>query len=146
MVATNDALYHTPERYRLQHALVAAAHNTTIDRALRHIRPNDRSCLKSADQMRHLFRHCPEALDNTLRIVDSCDFNLDTDLGYRLPDADVPDGYTSQTYLERLCNEAALRRYGEISPQGLRQDWTKNSASSSFTAWRAFCYCTGRLR
>ena len=33
VVATNDALYHTPERYRLQHALVAAAHNTTIDRA-----------------------------------------------------------------------------------------------------------------
>ncbi len=115
VVATNDALYHTPERYRLQHALVAAAHNTTIDRALRHIRPNDRLHLRSAEQMQRLFRHCPEALDNTLRIADSCDFNLDTDLGYRLPDADVPDGYTPQTYLERLCYEAAARRYGEIS-------------------------------
>ena len=115
VVATNDALYHVPERYRLQHALVAAAHNTTIDRALRHIRPNDQFHLRSVEQMQHLFRHCPEALDNTLKIVDSCDFNLDTDLGYRLPDADVPGGYTSQTYLERLCYEAALRRYGEIS-------------------------------
>ena len=115
VVATNDALYHTPERYRLQHALVAAAHNNTIDRALRYIRPNDRLHLRSAEQMRRLFRHCPEALANTLRIADSCDFNLDTDLGYRLPDADVPDGYTSQTYLERLCYEAAVRRYGEIS-------------------------------
>ena len=45
--------------------------------------------------MRRLFRHCPEALENTLRIADSCDFNLDTDLGYRLPDAEVPEGYTS---------------------------------------------------
>ena len=115
VVATNDALYHTPERYRLQHALVAAAHNTTIDRALRYIRPNDRFHLRPAEQMRRLFRHCPAALGNTLRIADSCDFNLDTDLGYRLPDADVPDGYTSQSYLERLCFEAALRRYGEIS-------------------------------
>lgn len=115
VVATNDALYHAPERYRLQHALVAASHNNTIDRALRYIRANDQSCLKSAERMRRLFRHCPEALDNTLRIADSCDFNLDTDLGYRLPDADVPAGYTSQTYLERLCYEAALRRYGEIS-------------------------------
>ena len=115
VVATNDALYHTPERYRLQHALVAAARNTTIDRALRYIRPNDQSCLKSAERMRRLFRHCPEALDNTLRIVDSCDFNLDTDLGYRLPDADVPDGFTPQSFLERLCYEAAMRRYGEIS-------------------------------
>ena len=115
VVATNDALYHTPERYRLQHALVAAAHNTTIDRALRYIRPNDRLHLRSAEQMKKLFRHCPEALENTLRIADSCDFNLDTDLGYRLPDADVPEGYTSQSYLERLCFEAAVRRYGEIS-------------------------------
>ncbi len=115
VVATNDALYHAPERYRLQHALVAAAHNTTIDRALRYIRPNDQSCLKSAEWMRQMFRDCPEALDNSLRIADNCDFNLDTDLGYRLPDADVPEGYTPQSYLERLCYEAAARRYGSVS-------------------------------
>ena len=115
VVATNDALYHTPERYKLQHALVAVSHNTTIDGALPHISPNDRLHLKSAEQMRRLFRHCPEAIDNALKIADACDFNLDTDLGYRLPDANVPDGYTPQTYLERLCYEAATRRYGEIS-------------------------------
>ena len=115
VVATGDALYHTPERYRLQHALVAAKYNTTIDGALRHIRPNHRFHLKPAGRMQMLFRHCPEALDNTLKIAESCGFNLDTDLGCRLPDADVPEGYTSQTYLERLCYEAALRRYGEIT-------------------------------
>ena len=115
VVATNDALYHTPERHRLQHALVAATRNTTIDGALPHISPNDRLRLNSAAQMRRLFRHCPEAVDNTLKIAESCDFNLDTDLGYRLPDADVPDGYTPQSFLERLCYEAAARRYGEIT-------------------------------
>ena len=115
VVATNDALYHKPERYKLQHALVAASHNTTIDRALPYIRPNDQSCLKSVEQMQKTFRDCPEAVNNTLRIAESCDFNLDTDLGYRLPDADVPEGFTPQTYLERLCYEAAMRRYGEIS-------------------------------
>ncbi len=115
VVATNDALYHAPERYRLQHALVAAAHNTTIDRALRYIKPNDQSCLKSVEWMRQMFRNCPEALDNALRIAESCDFNLDTDLGYRLPDADVPEGFTPQSYLERLCYEAAVRRYGSVS-------------------------------
>ena len=115
VVATGDALYHTPERCRLQHALVAAKHNTTIDRALRHIRPNERFHLKSAERMQMLFRHCPEALENTLRIAENCGFNLDTDLGYRLPDADVPEGFTPQTYLERLCYEATLRRYGEIT-------------------------------
>ncbi len=115
VVATNDALYHSPERHRLQHALVAAAHNTTIDRSLQHLRPNDQFYLKSEEQMRRLFRHCPEALENTLKIAEICDFNLDTDLGYCLPDADVPEGYTPQSYLERLCYEAAVRRYGSVT-------------------------------
>ena len=117
LVATNDVLYHSSQRYKLQHALVAAAHNTTIDRALRQIKPNDQFYLKSAEQMQRLFRHCPEAIGNTLRIAESCDFNLDTDLGYCLPDADVPDGYTPQTYLKRLCYEAAVRRYGSVTEQ-----------------------------
>ena len=115
VVATNDVLYHMPERHRLQHALVAAAHNTTIDRALQHIRPNDQFYLKSEEQMRRLFRHCPEALENAVKIAEGCDFNLDTDLGYRLPNADVPAGYTPQSYLERLCYEAAVRRYGSVT-------------------------------
>ena len=115
VVATNDALYHSPERYKLQHALVAVSHNATIDGALPHISPNDQLHLKSAEQMRRMFRHCPEAINNALKIADACDFNLDTDLGYRLPDADVPEGYTPQSFLERLCYEAAQRRYGEIS-------------------------------
>ena len=126
VVATNDALYHSPERHRLQHALVAAAHNTTIDRALQHIRPNDQFYLKSEEQMRRLFHHCPEALENTLKIAESCDFNLDTDLGYHLPDADVPEGYTAQSYLERLCYEAAVRRYGGVTEkveQRLREEF-----------------------
>ena len=71
VVATNDALYHSPERYKLQHALVAVSRNTTIDGALPHINPNDRLHLKSAAQMRRMFRHCPEAIDNTLKIADA---------------------------------------------------------------------------
>ena len=65
--------------------------------------------------MRRLFRHCPEALDNTLRIADSCDFNLDTDLGYRLPDADVPDGLHVPRATSRGCaTKRRVRRYGSV--------------------------------
>ena len=39
IVASNDVHYHDPERYRLQHALVAARLNTTMERALPHIKP-----------------------------------------------------------------------------------------------------------
>ena len=115
VVATNDALYHSLERYRLQHALVAAGLNTTIDQALPFISPNHHLHLKPPEQMSRLFRDCPEAVANTLRIAEQCTFNLATDLGYALPDPAVPDGYTADSYLRRLCTEAAMRRYGGIS-------------------------------
>ena len=115
VVATNDVLYHSPERSRLQDALVAARLNTTIDQALPHLRPNHHLYLKSQAEMQRLFGECPEAVSNTLRIADRCDFDLSTDLGYSLPDPAVPDGYTPASYLRRLCYEAAVRRYGGVS-------------------------------
>ena len=117
LIATNDVLYHRPERYRLQHALVAARRNTTIDRALPYIRPNHHLHLKSPARMAQLFRDCPEAVANTHRAAEQCEFNLGTDLGYTLPEPQVPEGYTPQSYLERLCHEAAARRYGSVPEQ-----------------------------
>ena len=114
-VATNGALYHALERYRLQHALVAIKNNSTIDRSLRHILPNDQFCLKSGAEMETLFADCPEAVSNTLEIADRCEFDLASDLGYTLPEPDVPEGYTPMSYLVRLCYEAALRRYGSVT-------------------------------
>ncbi len=117
VVATNDVHYHVAERYRLQHALVAARHNTTIDQALRHIQPNHHLCLKPPEDMEELFRHCPEAIGNTRRIAGMCEFDLSADLGYTLPDAEVPEGYTPDSYLQQLCYEAATRRYGSVTPR-----------------------------
>ena len=69
--------------------------------------------------MEGLFRQYPQAVANTLRIAERCSFNLVTDLGYTLPDPQVPNGYTPESYLRRLCLEAALRRYGSVS-EGVR--------------------------
>ena len=115
IVATNDVLYHCPQRYRLQHALAAARRNTTIEQALPCIQPNHHLCLKPPTEMADLFRQRPDAVASTVRIAEQCDFNLADDLGYTLPDAAVPEGYTPHSYLERLCLEAAQRRYGAVS-------------------------------
>ena len=111
VVATNDVHYHAQERYRLQNALVAARLNTTIDQALPYLRPSHHLHLKPQVEMERLFRECPEAVSNTLRIAERCEFDLSTDLGYTLPDPAVPEGYTPESYLRRLCHEAAARRY-----------------------------------
>ena len=115
LVATNDVHYHAPERYRLQNALVAVRLNTTIDQALPHLRPNDHLYLKPPAEMARLFADFPEAVANTLRIAEECSFDLSTDLGYTLPEPALPEGYTAESYLKRLCYEAAARRYGSVS-------------------------------
>ena len=115
LVVTNDVHYHAPERYRLQNALVAVRLNTTIDQALPHLRPNDHLYLKPPAEMARLFADFPEAVANTLRIAEECAFDLSTDLGYTLPEPALPDGYTAESYLKRLCHEAAVRRYGSVS-------------------------------
>ena len=115
LVATNDAHYHEPERFRLQHALVAAKHNATLDETLPHIQPNHHLHLKSEAEMARLFADLPEALSNTQRVAEQCQFNLDVDLGYTLPQPLMPEGYTPESYLRRLCDEAAVRRYGSLN-------------------------------
>ncbi len=117
VVATNDVHYHAPDRARLQQALVAAKLNTTIDQALPHLRPNHHLHLKSPAEMKRLFAECPQAVSNTLRVVEQCCFDLSTDLGYALPDAAVPPGGTPLSYLEQLCREGAVRRYGRVTAE-----------------------------
>ena len=115
LAAANDVHYHSPDRYRLQHAIAAAKRNVTIEQALPFIKPNHHLCLKPPDRMKEIFRAYPEAVANTARIAEQCEFNLATGLGYSLPESAVPRGYTPGGYLRRLCHEAAQRRYGVVS-------------------------------
>ena len=118
VVATNNVHYHAPERSRLQDALVAIRHNRTLEETHRERRPNANFHLKSHQEMASLFRETPEALENTLAIAERCSgFNLENNLGYQFPDHPVPKGHTPLSYLRELCYEAAMRRYGSISPR-----------------------------
>ena len=117
IVATNNTHYHTPRRHRLQDALVAIQHNKTLEETHRERRPNANFYLKSAAQMADLFQELPEAVRNTTLIAERCSFNLETNLGYELPDYDVPSGYTAQSFFEEVCHEAAFRKYKSITPR-----------------------------
>ena len=115
VVATNNVHYHIPERHRLQDALVAIQHNKSLEETHRERRPNGHFYLKAPAEMAELFKDCPEAIENTVKIADRCAFDLTRDLNYRFPDYPVPEGHTAQSYLEHLCYEAAPRRYGGIT-------------------------------
>ena len=66
--------------------------------------------IKDADEMAALFPEHPEALANTVKIAERC--QVDFEFGkYHLPEFDVPEGYTSLEYLQKLCDEGFVRRY-----------------------------------
>ncbi len=66
--------------------------------------------VKSEEQMRGLFPYALEALENTQKIADRC--NVEIEFGVtKLPKFDVPEGYTSWEYLQKLCYEGLGHRY-----------------------------------
>jgi len=118
IVATNNVHYHVRERHRLNDALVAIKHNKSLEATHRERRPNNQFFLKSPDDMAVLFSEHPEAITNTIEIAERCNFNLISDAIYDFPSYDfLPPGHTETTYLREICEEAAVRRYGSLTPQ-----------------------------
>jgi len=116
-VATNNVHYHVRERHRLQDVLVAIKNHTTLDASHTLRRENSEYHLKSPQEMAHLFTEWPEAMKTSVRIAERCRFDLTRDLNYRFPDYPVPEAETTDSYLEKLCYEAARERYGRITPE-----------------------------
>jgi error-prone DNA polymerase len=116
LVATNDVRYAHAARVDLCDVLTCIREGTTLDAAGRKLQRNAERHLKSAIEMRRLFRDLPEACDNTVKIAGKCAFTL-KDLGYRFPDYPVPEGETLFSYLKFLVDEGARRRYRPITPK-----------------------------
>jgi error-prone DNA polymerase len=117
VVASGNVHYHIRERHQLQDCLVAIRHCKSLEESHRERRANSEYYLRSAAELAQLFQECPEALSNTLEIAERCNLDMSHDLSYAFPDYPVPEGYTPDSYLEKLCAEAAVRRYGSLSPE-----------------------------
>ncbi|MSQ32631.1 MAG: DNA polymerase III subunit alpha [Dehalococcoidia bacterium] len=118
IVATGNVHYHERERHRLQDCLVSISQNKSLEETHRERRDNCEFYLKSPAGMFQLFRRFPEAIQNTMKIAERCSsFDLVHNPAYKFPDYPVPEGQTSDTHLQKLCLEAAGRRYGSITPK-----------------------------
>ena len=68
--------------------------------------------VKSEEEMKGLFPYAWEAVENTQRIADRC--NVEIEFGVtKLPKYEVPEGYDSWTYLNKLCDDGLAERYGD---------------------------------
>jgi len=107
LLATGDIRYHHPDRRRLADVLSAIRLRTTVDALGHEAEPNGERHIKPPAEMARLFARHPQALTNTLRVLDAtAGFSLDQ-LRYEYPEEMLEPGRTAQETLETRV-EAAL--------------------------------------
>jgi DNA polymerase-3 subunit alpha len=73
--------------------------------------------IKTVEEMERVFPEHPEALENTLKVVEMVE-DPGIELGKtRLPNFPKPPGYTAEQYLRELCDRGLMQRYGQITPE-----------------------------
>ena len=108
---TNDSHYLEAGHARAHEALLCIQTGTTMSDPNRWKFSTDEFYLKSADEMREVFRELPDACRNTLAVAERC--NLDMSFGkFHLPNYQVPPGFTLDSYLEHLALEGLRVRFG----------------------------------
>jgi error-prone DNA polymerase len=120
MVATNDVLYHGPERRALQDVLTCIRETCTIQEAGLRLQANAERHLKSPAEMTRLFAKFPGAVERSAEIAERITFDLGQ-LRYEYPDEPVPPGKTAIQHLRDLAWEGADWRY----PDGVPEKVTK---------------------
>ncbi|MBO7334305.1 MAG: DNA polymerase III subunit alpha, partial [Lachnospiraceae bacterium] len=110
LVATNDCHYTYAEDAEPHDLLLCLQTGKTVKDEDRLRYEGGQYYVKSEDEMRALFPYALEALENTQKIADRC--NVEIEFGVtKLPHFEVPEGYDSWTYLNKLCDEGLKERY-----------------------------------
>ncbi len=115
LVATNDCHYLEEKDADAQEVLMCIQTGKTLEDETRMRMETRQLYVKSEEEMRLLFRMCPEAVDNTQKIAARC--NVSFEFGVtRLPRYPVPEGETAWSMLNRLCLEGLKRLYPDAVP------------------------------
>lgn len=115
LVCANDAHYTERSHAESHDALLCIGTNALISDTKRMKYVNDEFYYKTPEEMAELFSDIPEALENTVKIADRCEFNLQTG-DYHLPEFPIPDDAGTQDpakYLEILTRQGLQERIGE---------------------------------
>ncbi len=116
MVATNDVLYHGPERRALQDVLTCIRETCTIQEAGLRLQANAERHLKSPSEMARLFAKFPGAVERSVELAEQITFDLGQ-LRYEYPDEPVPPGKSAIQHLRDLSWDGAKWRYPDGIPE-----------------------------
>ena len=118
LIATNDSHYTFKEDAEAHDILLCIQTQKKVADKDRMRYEGGNYYLKSEEEMMELFKYAPEAIDNTAKIADRC--NVEIEFGkYKLPKFDVPEGKTADEYLRELCLRGVEKRYpGALNADG----------------------------
>ncbi|MBR5760796.1 MAG: DNA polymerase III subunit alpha [Lachnospiraceae bacterium] len=110
LVATNDVHYTYAADAEPHELLLCIQTGKTMKDEDRLVYAGGQYYVKSEEEMRLLFPYAQEAIENTQKIADRC--NVEIEFGVtKLPHFEVPEGYDSWTYLNKLCDDGLRERY-----------------------------------
>ena len=123
LLATNDSHYTRAEDAGAQDAMLCINSGSTLDEPGRFKFDGTGYYIKSAEEMRELFKDLPEACDNTLEIAERCNVMFDDhEDGAFMPQFDCPEGWDETSLFLKKVEEGLERRYnGKPSLEVLRQ-------------------------
>ena len=121
VVATNNCHYLEKSDFHAHEVLLCLQTGKTLDDQYRMRYPSDEYYFKSPEEMKKLFQDVPEAIENTIRIAERCNVDIQTGI-VNLPEYPVPEGYTLDRYLEETSRKGLEERFEEIKAQGLQPD------------------------
>ncbi|MGE7370555.1 error-prone DNA polymerase [Neorhizobium sp. NPDC001467] len=119
LIATNQPLFHLPERKPLSDVVTAIREHVTVAEAGFRLAPNAERHLKDGREMARVLRQYPQAIANTARFFERLTFSLD-ELQHNYPDESVAGESQSET-LARLTWEGAKKRYPSGIPGKVEQ-------------------------
>lgn len=110
LIAANDTHYVRREDAEMHDVLLCIQTDSLLNQENRMRFPGDNFYLKSQEEMEAIFSDVPDALTNTMEIADRC--NIEFTLGkLNMPDLAVPEEYTREQYLRKLCEDNIPKLY-----------------------------------
>ncbi|NFI08540.1 DNA polymerase III subunit alpha [Clostridium botulinum] len=110
LVATNDVHYIRKEDYKSHDILLCIQTGKTVEEENRMRYPSDQFYLKSPEEMYETFSYVPEALENTVKISEECNFDYNFHES-KLPKFPLEEGVDPYEYLREICFKGLFLRY-----------------------------------
>ncbi|MDW8800073.1 DNA polymerase III subunit alpha [Clostridium sp. A1-XYC3] len=116
LVATNDVHYINKEDYKSHDVLLCIQTGKTVEEEDRMRYASDQFYLKSPEEMYELFSYVPEALENTLKIAEQCNFDYEFHKS-KLPKFPLPENQDPYEYMRELCYDGLKERYNALTDE-----------------------------